>query len=1184
MKENLEQDQEKEQEIQMINEFEQLLYDEFEINENNKIDKEINLSIYNFSKKKSENFKLINEEKEILLCQEEMFNEIKSKKENKDEDVKIQELFKGEDNDSVYYLNKTELRKKYLRIKEEDLNEDEENMDNLIDNKDEREMLKLYKEVQLKHPRKIVDGKIQRYSFFSWSGFFCCNKPDYMSLGEAYITYFNTIKLLIIFFFIIAIINSYLMKLFREFSSVYNITEEDKLLKSTFGNTIIRYFNSTIKIFYKEKYYSGSKFNIYLDCGENRIGDFVSLQRGYFDHFIIESSGENKTEFEYSINPDGLKVLRVVDYLNYDLKNYNCSGRNTCNIETYIGWIYDVEDFPFYNYTYGTGIDNYEVLKDTFIYSCISDYNHKKTKDIDTNLEKKLKRDIIIITIITIIILVIFYILFKKAISRDKKAFQKNKIFINNYTLVLHNLKINSEDYNQEMSDLIAFINNTIQKYKHLFISYQSNYKEITDLNIFDISISIVNAKKIKTFEKIKKLKGKIDDIFNDNESIKQKVKNNIRGLYRSMHNIYANLSDKEKIDKKKDKENQDNQEYKGNQDNNKNQEKIDDKDNEDNIIEENNLLEFEEGYNLEKQIKLGKNKTLINENINRITVDISKLHKECNLNNYADIYITFRNQLIPTLLYDIYNKNKFIRFFYYLFCQGETLRKYYYKNQWLNFYLAKENPSDIKWENCYVTSCKKFGKRLLSIIISTIFIILIAVIMALIKMIENENETIIQKLMILLTQLINIVSSKVLKIFTKSEKYGSKSKEIFSDIRKYFWLNFLLSFTLFFRNENVEILSYRHFEDYILMNKVVIENMIWSILFSQASCLFFFAFNLLKRFSDSKYNNGTTTELKNKIKYEELYLGPEFPFEERYGVILVNMSLCLFFGSNSPVIFYFFVGFLIATFIVDKFLMIYYYRKPPLYGSLLSEKIQNYFFLAILLYVYGLFYHISNPYAFNNYLLKYASQNKSYSDTDIQKIFGYIDSFLNPFTLFYFILCESDNNSDRYFLYYNFNTNILLPHLFVFVILFLNPTSFVKKMITPKSKFLSFLNISPVEIGTIYSLEDLKEYYEIKKLQLINLIIDSNKREENKDNYYHLINNYMFVLKYIKQNIDNKSNKQTNIIDISNNNNIDEYISLKSESKIKGHQLQISGDVSYNQNFISKYKIYSNFSLMKNI
>ena len=100
-------------------------------------------------------------------------------------------------------------------------------------------------------------------------------------------------------------------------------------------------------------------------------------------------------------------------------------------------------------------------------------------------------------------------------------------------------------------------------------------------------------------------------------------------------------------------------------------------------------------------------------------------MHKEYKLSNYVDIYITFRNQKIPIFIYDMYNRSKITRFFYFLFCQGKKIKKYYYKNQWLNFNLAKENPSDIKWENCYISTGKKCGRRFLSVLISFAFIAL---------------------------------------------------------------------------------------------------------------------------------------------------------------------------------------------------------------------------------------------------------------------------------------------------------------------------------------------------------------------------------------------------------------------------------------------------------------------------
>ena len=130
----------------------------------------------------------------------------------------------------------------------------------------------------------------------------------------------------------------------------------------------------------------------------------------------------------------------------------------------------------------------------------------------------------------------------------------------------------------------------------------------------------------------------------------------------------------------------------------------------------------------------------------------------------------------------------------------------------------------------------------------------------------------------------------------------------------------------------------------------------------------------------------------------------------------------------------------------------------------------------------------------------------------------------------------------------------------------------------------MSFLNISPVEIGTIYPLEELKKYYEIKKLELFNLIIDNDKNVGFMDDYSYLVNNYMLVIRYLKQNIDSKSNKQQNEIEINLEKDDDEYSPLKGEDIIRNNQLQISGDISYNQSFISKYQIYNNFNLMKNI
>ena len=276
-------------------------------------------------------------------------------------------------------------------------------------------------------------------------------------------------------------------------------------------------------------------------------------------------------------------------------------------------------------------------------------------------------------------------------------------------------------------------------------------------------------------------------------------------------------------------------------------------------------------------------------------------------------------------------------------------------------------------------------------------------------------------------------------------------------------------------------------------------------------------------------------------------------------------------------------------SFIVDKYLVINYYKKPPFFGNVLPNKILNYFFLCIFIYMYGILYQLSNPYITNNYLLKIEFTNNHNADisTYILNIIYYIYYLLNPITILYiFVFNFPPSNKllperDLSFFYYNFNP-LLLIHFFIFIIFFINPASLIKNAFSPKNKILSFLNTSPIELGTLYFFDELKKYYEIKKLQLFNLIVDINTNDKNINNYSHLINNYMLAIKYLKQNMDKKKSNRDN----KNNLNLEkkeEDSPLKDEVLIRNYDLLLTGDISYNQNFISNYEVYSNYSLMKN-
>ena len=154
MKEN--EDNEKED---LLVEKEDLIIDTQE-NPSEKTGKEINISVFDNFKKKKEKYKLINESNDLLFCKDELFTEIKSKNENKE--IKIKELYSGQEADSFFYINKKEVKKNLMK----DSKFEEENEETTFDNENNEEMEKLYKEVQLKHPRQIIDGQIKKYPFF----------------------------------------------------------------------------------------------------------------------------------------------------------------------------------------------------------------------------------------------------------------------------------------------------------------------------------------------------------------------------------------------------------------------------------------------------------------------------------------------------------------------------------------------------------------------------------------------------------------------------------------------------------------------------------------------------------------------------------------------------------------------------------------------------------------------------------------------------------------------------------------------------------------------------------------------------------------------------------------------------------------------------------------------------------
>ena len=1095
----------------------QIINDLYE-NKSHYIKNNINIFFFNPINQKEEKYTLLNEEKELLLCKQDILNE--AIKENNNYNIKIEELFQGEENNNYYYINKELLKEKYLKNFFE-LNKNSNDL--YFDNENKQEMKKLYEEITLMHPRKIVNGEIKKYSFCSWTGFFCfkkfrkLDKNEFFNLGFGISSYFKTIKLFILFFFLISCIN--LISIIHYFNYKSIEDDDDILLKTTLSNTKISTYNSIIIT------QNRSNLNLSLNCRDKLIGKFIFGLRN-----------ENLTEKELNKINNCVLLDKNEIILPKELSKFKSKW-----------YILDTEVLNDYNKKYSycfllnkCQINDYSLASDLLYYECINE-----SLLPNKNSENSLNRITHGVTIITLIILIILFFYFQFTLNIDYKEYYKDLIIINNYTLVLHKLKIKSNNYNKEINDLIYHLNtiilNELEKYNNKLeeeesinnINFIFHNNKNKYFNIFDITISNVNDRKIEIFERIKSLQNNLTDIRTDNDTIKKKLRN-------SFHILYKNL-----INKKDDNIN-------------------------DSLIEKDSLFSSfssllsdndDEILYHEKEEKLDNKQIDIKEQIVNITEGINELHKESNQKYYVDIYITFKNPFISNIIYKKYNKNKFQRFLSYLCCQCFKLRRLYYKGQWLYFIFSNNAPSDIQWENCYVSLKTKIKKRCISFFTSFFIIIITTLIIILLKKIPDIKF--IDLIIILICQLVNVFSSLILEKLSKSEKYSTLNKYISSNIKKYFILNFIIS------GLSINIaggFTYINFKEYSEVIKCVIFSMFLSIFTSHGAPSFFYLWNLFLKYLDSRWKNGKTTKLKNRLKYEDLYLGPEFPIDERYSNILVNLTICLLYGTYCPIIYIFFTFFLITTFIVDKYLIINFYKKPPYYDNYLSKKFKNLLIVEIFIFLYGTIYQLSNPYLFNYY------QNKSFLIISIKDSFLY--KLINPFSNIYIYISEHQKIPITIF---NLN-DFYLIYVIIFICVFILPLIIIKIVeIFKKRKKLFLKNAPNINIGDIYSINELNKYYEIKKLELFKLLIILKKNNAKINEYSSLWNNYKNVIDYLKINIDKRNSKKDNK-NYENNNSKEIIIYKKNE---ENEDRSLIGDTSYNFGFIPNYELYSYFDLL---
>ena len=1139
-------------------------------NPENDLPKQINAQVLSFTgDAEGGNYKLLYDDDALLLC--------KQRDDIQNYEVKIPELITKLDEvqDQYYYIDKNKMKDKYLK------NVFSADIEDTLNNRDPKAVKQIHDQVVLKHPRQLVNGELKRFSFFSKTGwYFGCNrhnfeKSDFDTLGIGITTYFKTIKLFIVGFLLLTIINAILIITYIKYQPK---SEEGFLFKATLGNTLISTYNG-----FSYKIDKSKDNTVNLNCENKVVGKFIyclgekddtSYTQSNLNRTILPTN-DSKIIYYYNSFQD------VVNFFNE--QGENCFMKSECSFtikasdaKSFVDKLPGLLIKQTYYYLYYECIDpelfpnsnNNKTVNDTNI----SNLRKLTTADVE-NEKNSLRNNVLLVELITCVFLFVLYQFFKEGVKSDDINFQKDKLLINNYTLVLKNLSYTSGSIDSEFNDLVEHLNKLIDREFKLnpntfeqdsdylkklgFSDYQNTYKGNL-LNVFDIVISNVNDSRINTVNKIKGIKTSILNIKENNEAIGDKIKNAINDTYKLFKALGGDVNDESR-----------------------NQ----------NWTQEDFAITDEEKQKMEneKEKRLLKTQKSLDKEVKHIQGFRSGLYTISLFGGrkFVDIYVIFRNPNIAKYIYNLYNMTFYQRIFKNcLCCKFKKLRGMYYKNQWLNFSLPDNSPSNIKWENSFISSKTKYCKRLISAFLSIFIIVVAFLILYLLDNLDSEKYGFIMSYVFIgISQVVSILSISLITKLTNFERYSTLTKGMSSSILKTVALNFAvngLSPTIAINGAYVYRNSYKF---YSVVVASITKSMFLSVFTAHASTLVFYFYALIKRYADSRCNNGETTNTDSKTKYEELYVGPEFPIETRYCSILCNLCITLFFGAACPLIYLSFTLYLITTFIVDKLLLIYYYKNPPKYDNYVVKTVISFFYFGFIMHLYGTVYFLSNPYDFNYVQNDYISKEgilykASYFFFNIFNIFWYVSFFISNAQLIFIEIININNLSYVFAIAIFFALVIIIMQFYTF-----NP--FVKclcKTCKKNTDTTAVLQNSPnIDIGLILPYDKLNQYYEVKQMEMFRSLILAKSSKIDS-----LIKNYKISIDYIKQNMNYKIGKDSeHLISTGKEEekkigDINEELLVDDDKKTiqKGNQI-ISGDVSYNLAFLPNYEVYAYFDLL---
>lgn len=114
-------------------------------------------------------------------------------------------------------------------------------------------------------------------------------------------------------------------------------------------------------------------------------------------------------------------------------------------------------------------------------------------------------------------------------------------------------------------------------------------------------------------------------------------------------------------------------------------------------------------------------------------------------------------------------------------------------------------------------------------------------------------------------------------------------------------------------------------------------------------------------------HKEGKKTKANTLAAFIELYTGPEFMIHYKHSYIMNAIFLTMFYGPSIPILFPITFVKLVAFYAVERYMMAYGYRRPPMYDTSINKNTIKVLSWAPILYTFSAALFFSNKQLFGN-------------------------------------------------------------------------------------------------------------------------------------------------------------------------------------------------------------------------